>query len=114
MNHNQKTGIEGEAAAENFYRQLGFTTLAKNYRVREGELDLVVQRAGLLLFVEVKARAENWEQHAWAPGWQGKKRKLHAAIRRFQLEHKELIFSESRLEVIFITQGRVAARFERI
>lgn len=107
-------GRESEAAAEAYYAKMGFITLDRNFRVREGEIDLVLQRAQLLLFVEVKGRTRDWERHAWLPDWRHKLKRLNRAIRRYLQEHRDLDFAELRLEVVFVTQGRVAARFERI
>ena len=51
-------GVLGEVFAAKYYRDAGYTLLASNYRTRQGEIDLVVQGFGLLVFVEVKTRAE--------------------------------------------------------
>src|SRR5688572_14953125 len=49
-------GQAGEDRAAAWYRARGYTVLARNWRCRDGELDLVVQRGRTLVFVEVKAR----------------------------------------------------------
>ena len=51
-------GILGEVSAARFYRDAGYTLLASNYRTRQGEIDLIVQGRGILVFTEVKTRAE--------------------------------------------------------
>lgn len=49
-------GRAGEAAAANILRSGGHRIITANYRVREGEIDLVTEHAGQTVFVEVKTR----------------------------------------------------------
>lgn len=42
--------------AERFLLGLGYHTLARNWRWRKGEIDLIVEKDGELVFVEVKTR----------------------------------------------------------
>ncbi len=50
------TGRAGEAAAEYVLRSQGHDLVRKNYRVREGEIDLITSHDGQTVFVEVKTR----------------------------------------------------------
>lgn len=51
-------GQAGEAAAATFYEQAGYEILARGYRHKRAEVDLVVRRGHeLLVFVEVKTRS---------------------------------------------------------
>ncbi|WP_248310302.1 YraN family protein [Bosea sp. 117] len=50
-------GIDAEAAASALLAAQGFSILATRIRTPRGEIDLVARNETLLLFVEVKARA---------------------------------------------------------
>ena len=50
-------GSTGEKAAEDWYRTHGYEIVARNWRCREGEIDLVLRQGRQLVFCEVKARS---------------------------------------------------------
>jgi len=52
-------GAAGEAAAAAWYRANGYEILDRNWRVREGELDLVARRGSTIVFCEVKTRSSD-------------------------------------------------------
>ncbi|MEO7804288.1 MAG: YraN family protein [Actinomycetota bacterium] len=54
---NQTMQIMGEDAAANHLQSLGYKIVARNWRVRMGEIDLVVTQGDTLVIVEVKARS---------------------------------------------------------
>ena len=54
--HNRALGAQGEDQAAGWYQARGYEILARNWRVREGELDLVARLGRLVVFCEVKTR----------------------------------------------------------
>jgi putative endonuclease len=53
----QATGRWGEAQVARWYEARGYEVLARNWRSREGELDVVAARDGVIVFCEVKSRS---------------------------------------------------------
>lgn len=52
----QQFGKFGEALAEKALKKRGYKILHTNYRTPLGEIDMIAEDAGTLVFVEVKAR----------------------------------------------------------
>jgi putative endonuclease len=50
-------GDAAELRAACVLEQAGFTVLARNYRCRAGELDIIARRAGVLVIAEVRLRS---------------------------------------------------------
>lgn len=50
-------GRRGEDTAVRYLEQLGLVVLSRNWRCRDGELDVVATRGGLLVVCEVKTRS---------------------------------------------------------
>lgn len=53
----QALGAAGEALATEWYLDNGYLVLDRNWRCREGELDLVVRKQRTIVFCEVKTRS---------------------------------------------------------
>jgi putative endonuclease len=53
----QALGKAGEDYAAAYLQKCGFSIIARNFRARHGELDIVAQKANQLVFVEVKTRS---------------------------------------------------------
>lgn len=53
----QALGQRGEDAAAGLLQARGYRILARNFRCRWGEIDIVAEEGGYLVFVEVKTRS---------------------------------------------------------
>ena len=50
-------GKFGENLACNYLTELGYKILVKNYRTALGEIDIIAEKDGVTIFVEVKAKS---------------------------------------------------------
>lgn len=49
-------GSIGEGIAQEYLRKKGYRILEKNYRTRFGEIDIIAEDKGTIVFIEVKTR----------------------------------------------------------
>jgi len=54
--HLQRIGQWGESAAADYLEKRGYTVITRNARTPYGEIDIVAEKEGYTIFVEVKAR----------------------------------------------------------
>ena len=54
---NRLSGSLGEEAACSFLKKKKYRIVARNYRCRLGEVDIIAERGGVLVFAEVKTRS---------------------------------------------------------
>ncbi len=59
VTHSQAFGRSAEDLAEQMIRKKGYRILERNLRIAGGELDLIADDQGTLVFIEVKARRGN-------------------------------------------------------
>jgi putative endonuclease len=55
----RQLGAIGEDAAAAWYVARGFEIVDRNWRVREGEIDLIMRREATIVFCEVKTRSSD-------------------------------------------------------
>ncbi len=54
QNKSQKIGAIGENIAADYLKKKGYKILARNFKTKWGELDIVAQKNKIIIFVEVK------------------------------------------------------------
>lgn len=99
-------GAEGEDRAAAWYEARGYTIEARNWRCRDGELDLVVRRGGDLVFVEVKARTSDRFGSPAEAVTTAKQRRLRGLAARY-LRDTGTRGGNLRFDVVAILAGRV-------
>lgn len=79
----QARGVTAEAAAARFLESQGLVMVARNYRTRLGEIDLVAREGAVLVFVEVRLRTSARYGGAAASVGMRKRARIEAAARQF-------------------------------
>jgi putative endonuclease len=107
-------GRAGEAAAESHLRSLGYRVLVRNYRTREGEVDIVALDGETYVFIEVKARRGSVLKFGQPEEslTRAKQARLVAAAQSF-LAEKGLADADWRIDLVAIELDR-AGRVARV
>jgi putative endonuclease len=106
-------GESGERVAALALAQRGYTLLARNYRTRTGEMDLIARDADGLAFIEVRARrgtAAGTPEESLTPR---KRARLIAVAQEFLQAHPEWSDSAWRIDLVAIELDR-AGRLARL
>jgi putative endonuclease len=99
-----RPGRRGEDLACDHLRRRGFVILARNYRCRRGELDLVARDGDVVVFVEVKERRGSSHGTAVEAVTAGKRRRIVSAARVWATLHS-LSEAPVRFDVVSIDWG---------
>ena len=57
MREKKRLGADGEDLATRFLKENGYRVLERNFRYGRGEIDIIAEDAGTIVFVEVKSRS---------------------------------------------------------
>ncbi|MCW2572832.1 MAG: hypothetical protein JWO88_2890 [Frankiales bacterium] len=99
-------GRDGEDLAAAHLAAAGMRVLARNWRCREGELDIVALEGATVVFVEVKARSgTGFGQPAEAVG-RVKARRIHGLACLWLAEHRPTGSHDLRFDVVSVLRRR--------
>ncbi len=99
----QSFGQQSEQLAERYLQRRGYTIMHRNYRVTQGEIDLVAQDGDTVVFVEVKARRNSSFGSPVLAVDARKQQRLTKAARHY-LHRFHLGNRSCRFDVVSITQ----------
>jgi putative endonuclease len=99
-------GDAGEDAVAAWYRGAGYRVLDRNWRCRDGELDLVVARPGELVFCEVKTRRTTTFGAPQEAVTATKQRRLRVLASRWLATHPEVRARDLRFDVASVLAAR--------
>ncbi len=101
----QKLGQEGEQLALQFLNEQGLRHVESNFRRPFGEIDLIMQDHGTLVFVEVRSRAKGRFGGAAASITPAKQRRLVLAAQAYLQRYQRS--PPCRFDVIAIDGGAI-------
>ena len=109
-----RRGEAGETAACRFLEEHGFAVVARNFRCRSGEVDVVARHGETTVFVEVKERHGDAHGQAHEAVTFGKRRRIVRAARLYAAA-RGLSETPLRFDVVSIdwVDGRPRIRHEQ-
>jgi len=104
-------GEAGEQLAARWYESRGYEVLERNWRRREGEVDLIVREGRTVVFVEVKARSSARYGAGVEAVLPAKQRRIRRLAERWLAELTPAAARSRvtiRFDVVSITAGRIS------
>lgn len=96
-------GLTGQQYAEDFLLKKGYRIMARNYRIKTGEVDIVVKDGEYIVFVEVKFRKNlNYGLPREAVGGAKQRRIINTAMHYLTRHH--LMESDVRFDVVEVLE----------
>ena len=99
-------GMQGQQEAEKFLRGKGYVIVERNFRVRTGEIDLIVMDGGYIVFVEVKYRLGSGHGLPRESVGRGKQRKIcKTALHYIAIKGQDVADQDFRFDVVEVLGG---------
>ena len=104
MNDTQAAGRLAEAQAERFLVGNGFRLVTRNYSAKTGEIDLIMSKGELLIFVEVRLRSHGGYGTGAESITRHKKRRIINTAKRYLQSAHNPPWQSYRFDVVSIGQ----------
>ncbi|NLJ20965.1 MAG: endonuclease [Bacteroidales bacterium] len=112
MSAHNDIGNEGEERAQAFLREKGYKIRHTNWRTQKFELDIVAEKDGLLIVVEVKTRSTETFEHPKDAVTPKKIRKIVQATQEYILQNNWQ--GETRFDIISVIPSGQTFNIEHI
>lgn len=109
-----RRGQHAELTACRHLQERGLQLLARNYRTRRGEIDLIMQDDEVIVFVEVRSRAHDRFMHPAFSVDARKRTRLILAGQHYLQSRRLLDSTACRFDVVSVTGGIGAGKIEWI
>jgi len=110
MSERDNKGKEAEDLAARFLKKRGLKILARNWREKRGELDLIARQGGILCVVEVRSRGKGSPYVPEASLTNQKARRISAATRAL-LRKRRLHHAPVRLDFLVVDRETNEIRY---
>ena len=101
-NSNIQKGKEGENRAENYLKEQGYGILYRNWRTRRGEIDIIAEKDGTLVFAEVKTLPASTLETVEHVLGGIKQKKIIETAKCFLLDNRQYSNSYIRFDVLIV------------
>ncbi len=98
-------GVRGERIARAHLEGKGYRVRAQNFRSRTGEIDLVAEKDGTVIFVEVKAWSAFGESELEYSINRRKRGRIVDTARLYLASNPDAREKRARFDVVFVDQG---------
>ena len=105
-------GQRAEARAERWLQQQGLVAVGRNFRCRQGEIDLIMRSQDTLVFVEVRLRSSDSHGGALASVTPRKQQRLIQAARYYLARHPACQQLPCRFDVLGLAPAGDDYRFD--
>ena len=103
----RRIGTDWEGRAADFLEKQGYTVLEKNFRCREGEIDLIAKDGDYLVFVEVRYRKTAAKGHPFETVNMTKQKKICRVSQYYLMKNKISPDAPIRYDVVAVLGERI-------
>ncbi|MEY2477112.1 MAG: putative endonuclease [Actinomycetota bacterium] len=103
----RQLGVDGEDAVAKWYEAQGYEVVARNWRCKDGELDLIVRAGRVYVFCEVKTRTSNAFGAPVEAVTSDKQQRLRRLAARWLEDDAPLRPTEIRFDVASVLGGEI-------
>ncbi len=97
-----KLGNDGEDLASTFLLSKGYKIITRNYRTKNGEIDIIAVNNEVLVFIEVKTRKSKFLESPFAAVTKRKQQQISRVAQEY-LSKNKLFDKDARFDVISIS-----------
>lgn len=102
MEFRKQLGNDSETIAQQYLEQRGYMLIQANFRCKTGEVDLIMQKENLLVFVEVRSKSSSRYGEPLETVDYTKQKKIKKASAYFLYIHPQLAHCYCRYDVVSV------------